>query len=184
MKRVYLIHGWGGKDYSQWFPWLEEALKKKGFEVKSLDLPNEDEPTIEAWVGHLEEEIPPEEIDEQTYFVGHSVGCQTIIRFLEKLHKHKRIAGCVFVAGWFKVINLEPEELELARPWENNEIHFERVLDHCNHFLALFSTNDPHVHLDEAEKFKKQLGAEIIIKKDEEHFVETKEIPEILHFIK
>ena len=184
MKRAYLIHGWGGSSEGGWFDWLKEELAKKGFEVKAFDMPNTFHPKIEEWVGFLEKEISPEEIDEQTYFIGHSIGCQTIIRFLEKLHKHKRIGGCAFVAGWFKLINLNPEELEIAHPWGDNSINFERVLDHCNNFLAIFSNDDFMVHLDEADKFREKLGAKIIVKEDQGHFNETEKIPEILEFVK
>lgn len=180
--KVYLIHGWGGSGEGGWFDWLKQELPKKGFEVESFNMPNSDNPKIEDWVGYLQENI--KDVDERTYFVGHSVGCQTIIRYLENMHKHKKIAGCVFVAGWFNLIDLAPEELEIAHPWINSKIHFDRVLDHCNKFLALFSTNDPYVHLDESEKFKKNLGAKVIIKHNKEHFNEEAEIPEILRFIK
>ena len=185
MKRIYLIHGWGGSDSSEgWFGWLKKEISKKGFEVICFNMPNTFTPRIEEWVGYLEKNIPLNKIDEETYFIGHSVGCQTIIRFLEKLHKTKRVGGCVFVAGWFDLINLEPEEVKIAHPWINSEIHFERVLEHCNKFLALFSTNDPYVHLDEAEKFKDKLGAKIIIKKNLGHFNDVEKIPEILKFVK
>ena len=184
MKRVYVLHGWGFDSSMPWILWLEKELKKKGFEVKSFDMPHTNEPKIEKWVTYLEEQIPPEKIDEHTYFVGHSIGGQTIMRFLEKIHKHKRVGGCVFVAGWFDLINLNREELEIAHPWIHQEIHFDRVLDHCNNFLALFSDDDPYVHLDEAEKFKERLDAKIIIKKREGHFETVEKIPEILNFIK
>ena len=182
MKKVYLIHGWGGSSEGGWFDWLKEELPKKGFEVKAFDMPNTDEPKIEKWVGYLEENI--KDVDEHTFFIGHSIGCQTILRFLEKLHKHKRVGGCVFVAGWFDLINLESEEMEIAHPWVNKDIHFGRILDHCNNFLAIFSDDDPYVHLEEMEKFKKNLGAKIIIKKGKEHFNNVQKIPEILAFVK
>ncbi|MFA5952981.1 MAG: alpha/beta fold hydrolase [Candidatus Pacearchaeota archaeon] len=184
-KTIYLVHGWGGSDSNEgWFGWLKKELPKKGFEVVSFNMPNSDEPKIEEWVGYLEKNISLDDINENTYFVGHSIGCQTIIRLLEKLHKHKKIAGCVFVAGWFDLINLEPEEMEIAHPWINNKIDFERALDHCNNFLAIFSDNDPFVHLDEVKKFKNDLNAKTIIKHHEEHFNLTEKIPEILKFIK
>jgi len=183
MKKVYLIHGWGGQTECEgWFGWLKDELTKKGFEVIAFDMPNSDNPKIEDWVGYLENNVL--NVDEHTYFIGHSIGCQTILRFLEKLHKHKRVAGCVFVAGWFNVINLEPEELKIAHPWMNSGIEFHRVLDHCNHFLCFFSEDDYYVHLDEAEKFKKNLGAKVIFKKKQGHFNETEKIPEILEFVK
>jgi predicted alpha/beta hydrolase family esterase len=185
MKKVYLIHGWGETSKSlPWFNWLTEELTKKGFFVETFDMPDSENPKIENWVGYLEKKISPEKIDNQTYFVGHSIGCQTILRFIEKLHRHKKIAGCVFVAGWFDLINLEPEEMEIAHPWINSEIHFGRILDHCNNFLALFSDNDPYVHLDEVEKFKNNLDAKIIIKNNKNHFENETSIPEILEFIK
>ena len=28
-KRVFIIHGWGGKPDEHWLPWLEEELAKK-----------------------------------------------------------------------------------------------------------------------------------------------------------
>ena len=67
---------------------------------------------------------------------------------------------------------------------ENNSIDFGRVLDHCNNFLAIFSDDDPYVHFDEHEKFEKNLGAKTIVKKNQQHFEETEEIPEILKFLK
>ena len=85
MKKVYLVHGWGGSSEGGWFDWLKLELKSKGYEVKAFDMPNTEEPKIEEWVGYLEANI--KDVDEETYFVGYSIGCQTIIRFLEKLHK-------------------------------------------------------------------------------------------------
>lgn len=185
MKTIYLIHGWGGSDSSEaWFGWLKKEMKKKKFNIISFNMPNTNNPKIEEWVGYLEENINIKEIDEQTYFIGHSLGCQTIMRYLEKLHKHKRIGGCIFIAGFFDLINISPEEIKIAHPWVTSKIDFGRILDHCNKFLAIFSNDDPEVHLDEAEKFKKNLGAKIIVKHNEGHFNNTKEIPEILEFIK
>ena len=183
MKKAYIIHGWSGSSSSEpWFSWLKEELTKKGFNVVIFDMPNTDNPKIEEWVGFLQKKI--KDVDEKTYFIGHSIGCQTIMRFLEKLPKHEKVAGCVFVAGWFDLINQSPEEIKIAHPWTNTKINFLRVLAHCNNNLAIFSDNDPFVHLNQVEKFKKDLESKIIIKHKQEHFNETGKIPEILNFIK
>ncbi|MBI2004533.1 serine hydrolase family protein [Candidatus Pacearchaeota archaeon] len=183
-KKVYLIHRWGGDSESDWYGWVKKELEKKGIPVGVFDMPDSENPKIEKWVKYLEENI--KEVDEQTYFIGHSIGCQTILRYLEKLHKHKRIGGCVLIAPWFNLINLEADELKIAHPWINALIDFSRILEHCNNFLCIFSKDDPYVHLDEIEKFKKNLGAKIIIKEKQGHFTEDdgiKKIPEILEFI-
>ncbi|MEK6840747.1 MAG: alpha/beta fold hydrolase [Nanoarchaeota archaeon] len=182
MKEVYAIHAWGMSSSSEpWFKWLKGEITKKGYKATFFDMPNTDNPKIEEWVGYLKKNI--KDVNEETYFIGHSVGCQTILRYLEKLHKNQKIAGCVFVAPWLNLINLEPEELKIAHPWTNTTIDFSRILEHCNNFLAIFSDNDPYVHLDEVEKFRKNLGAKVIIKKNQGHFDETKKIPEIAEFL-
>jgi len=187
IKRAYLVHGWGGSSEDPWFVWLKKELKKKKFKVYIYDMPDTENPKIENWLDHLRNNINLDEVDEHTYFVGHSIGCQTIMRFLEKLHRHKRVAGCAFVAPWLDLINLSPEEMRIAHPWINTKIDFERILDHTSNFLCLFSSNDPYVHVYEAEKFKDKLGAKVIIKENKGHFDEesgVKRITEILGFLK
>jgi len=186
MAKVYLIHGWGGCDSSEgWFGWLKGKLKKRKIETIGFNMPNTDYPKIEEWVGFLEENV--KDIDEKTYLVGHSIGCQTILRFLEKLPKKTKIGGCIFVAGWF---NLKEETYELeedrkiAEPWIKTPMDFKKIKQHTNHFMAIFSDNDPYVHLDNQKIFKEKLNAKIIIKNNEGHFNETEEIPQIISFIK
>jgi len=182
MKKIYIIHGWGFDSNMPWINWLEYKLKEKGFEVHSLNMPNTQEPKIEEWVKYFEKNI--RDVNENTFFIGHSVGCQTIMRFLEKTHKHIKIGGCIFIAPWLNLMGLEGGELEIAHPWINNKIDFERVLDHTGNFTCIFSTNDPYVSIKEWKKFEVGLGAKIIIKKDEKHFENVKRIPEILNEIK
>jgi len=185
MKKVYVIHGWAGNSEKNWFPWLKKELEKRGVKTIVFDMPNTKYPKIEEWVKHLVENI--KDIDEETYFIGYSVGCQTIIRFMEKLHKHKKIAGCFFIAPWFNLTNLRPKEMEIIRPWINDKIDFSRILDHCDNFVAMFSTNDPYVPISEQKIFKEKLNAKIIHENNQGHFEEEEEpeiLSEILKFLK
>jgi len=166
-----------------WIKWLEKEISnREGWGVKSFDMPNSKHPRIEEWVQYLRDNI--KEIDEETYFVGHSIGCQTIMRFLEKSHKNLKIAGCVFVAPWLDLIGLAEEELEIAHPWISNKIDFDRVLDHVGNIVCIFSSNDSYVSEEEQKKFEDNLHAKIIIKQDMEHFEEVKRIPEILEVLR
>lgn len=182
MTKVYIIHGWGFDSNMPWIKWLEGELEKnKKIQVYALDMPNTEHPKIEEWVNYLKKNVGT--INEETYFVGHSIGCQTIMRFLEKLPKNEHIKGCAFVAPWFELINLKDDEVAIAHPWINSRINFERLDQHTGNFLAIFSDNDPYVSEREVEKFR-EFGAKIIIKRDEGHFDNTKRIQEILEFIK
>ena len=187
MKKVYLIHGWGGSDSSEgWFGWLKQNLKKKGYEVIGFNMPNTDIPVIEEWIGFLKENI--KDIDENTYFIGHSIGCQAALRFIETFNENIKIAGCILVAPWMELdkntIEEEGEEvIEIAKPWMEIPIDFEKIKKHCNRFLAIFSDDDPYVPLNEVDKFKEKLNAQTIVKNNQEHFNQVESIPEILEFV-
>ena len=184
-KRVFIIHQWDGNPDEGWLSWLSDELKKKGFEVIAPQMPNTGEPKIGEWVSFLADLAG--EPDERTFFVGHSIGCQAIMRYLEAIYPQK-VGGAVFVAGWFHLENLEgPEEEAIAKPWIETPINFEKVRNAANNFTVILSDADPYVPLGDKEIFEEKLGAKVIMQKDEGHFTEddnVTEIPEILKLIK
>ena len=107
MKRVFIIHAWGFNPKMNWYLWLKSELEKRYFEVFIPEMPNTDEPKIEEWISHLKKVVG--KIDYDTYFVGHSIWCQTIMRYLER--ENVKVGNVVFVAGWFKLDNLENDSL-------------------------------------------------------------------------
>ncbi len=168
-KRVFIIHGWDGHPDEGWLPWLKEKLQKQGFFVKIPLMPNSEEPKIVDWISHLRKIVA--KVDEQTYFVGHSIGCQTILRYLESLNENDKIGGAVFVAGWLTLNNLETEEEKIiAKPWLETPINFEKIKLHTNKFSAIFSDNDPFIPMENIETFKEKLGAKTIIENKKGHF--------------
>jgi uncharacterized protein len=182
MKQIYLIHGWGGSDSSEgWFGWLKSEYSKDRINVISFNMPSTDTPKIEDWVGFLEKNIKI--LNKDTFFVGHSIGCQTILRYLEKLPTKVKIGGAVFVAGWFHLNELDAEEEKIARPWIETPINFQKIINHTSQFLAIFSDNDPYVPLSDSKIFEEKLKAKILIKDNEEHFNKTEQIKEIIEFI-
>ena len=50
MKRVFIIHGWGGYPEEGWFPWLKDTLKKRKFSVEVPAMPDRDFPKIETFI--------------------------------------------------------------------------------------------------------------------------------------
>src|SRR3989344_3515952 len=99
MKRVFIIHGWEGYPEEAWFPWVKQELEKRRFEVFVPVMPDIlGNPEIERRVNFIKELVGNP--DKDTYFIGHSIGCQSIIRYLQTLPKEVRVGGAVFVAGW------------------------------------------------------------------------------------
>ena len=166
-----MIHGWGGEPNVGWMLWLRKELEKKGFEVIAPQMPNTDYPKIDEWVGFLKQKVG--EPDENTYFVGHSIGCQTVLRYLEKLPENVKVGGALFVAGWFNLtseVYEDEEDAEIAKPWLETPIDCDKILTHTKKFTALFSDKDPYVPVEDSEIFKEKLGAKIIIQHNRGHF--------------
>ncbi len=183
-KKVYLIHGWGGSSNSEgWFSWLRKECEKKKIKIIIPEMPNTNNPKIDGWVGKLNEVVKP---DRETYFVGHSIGCQTILRYVEGLPQGIKVKGVVLVAGFFNLLETayeSEEEREIAKPWLETPIDCEKVKKHTQNFLAIFSDNDECAPVSDSKIFKDKLNAEIVIKNNEGHFNETKKIKEIIDFI-
>ncbi len=162
MKRVFIVHRWAGDPKGDWRSWLRRELEAQGFMVHAPDMPDKEVPVIENWVGHLAEIVG--EPDKDTYFVGHSIGCQTILRYL--LTQNKPVGGAVFVAGWFDLKNLEYGEVGMiAKPWLETPIDPEKIKAILPKSTLLISDNDPY----EAFEFNKQKFAELGTKIVEVH---------------
>lgn len=182
-KRVFIVHGWGGYPEEGWFPWLKEELEARGFEVQVPAMPHPITPTIVEWVSHLAKIVGTP--DGQTYLVGHSIGCPTIIHYLASLSEGSRAGGVVFVAPWFVLKNLETrEEKDIAAPWLTTPVDFEKVKKVTSRFTAIFSDDDPFVsYEDNAPLFRERLGAEIILEHAKGHIngeAGVTELPEAL----
>lgn len=179
-KRIFIIHGWDGNPGNCWFPWLKRELENRGFAVFVPLMPNPGIPEINSWVGHLDNTVGVP--DENTYFVGHSIGCQTILRYVEQLSI--KIGGIICVAGFLNLPYLKTEEeKEIAKPWLEKSIDFEKIKRNTAKIIAIFSDNDPDVSLDDRKIFEEKLGAKTLVEHNKGHFsddVGVKELPSIL----
>ena len=182
-KRVFLIHGWDGRPDNHWFPYLSLELKANGFEVNAPQMPNAAEPKVKEWLSFLKDYVGKPDSD--TYFVGHSLGCITIARYLsefsgkrtpsasgispskegERKREKAKVGGCVFVAGF-------SGRLEIPEIREFYELPFdaEKAKAHCDKFVMLFSDNDSYVPIEKSLEFAKQLGAKTILERGKGHF--------------
>lgn len=182
-KRILIIHRWDGAPDKDWLPWVKNEFKKKSFDVSTPEMPNTEAPKIEEWVNFLAKIAV--KLDENTFLIGHSIGCQAIMRYLEKIYPQK-VGKIIFVAPWFNLNNLEDEESELiAEPWIETPIDLEKIKNSCDDINVLLSDDDPFVPLSDGEIFKEKLGANIVVLENKGHFTEDDvvEFPEILDLL-
>ncbi len=165
--RVFIIHRWGGDPNADWYSWLSNALESKGFEVLVPGMPNPDKPTIGEWVRAISSSVG--KVDENTYFVGHSMGCQAILRFMEKVNS--TAGGLLLVAPWLhlKEAAYESEEdRKIARPWIEEPIDLGKIK--AKEIRVIMATGDPYVPIEDSKIFEEKLGATVNIMPIDTHF--------------
>ncbi len=178
MKTAIIVHGWEGSSTSDWMPWAKDALEQMGVKVIVPDMPNPETPMIGEWVEHLASVAGTP--DKDTYFIGHSIGCQTILRYLETLSAP--VGGAIFVAGWFIVGNLEDAEAEaMAKPWIETPINFKKINTILPRSIVLLGDNDTWVPYEETKKqFEERLHSEVITIPGADHIDHAGPLPELI----
>lgn len=166
MKRAIIVHGFKGKPDTNWKPWLKSELEKEGFQVDVPEMPNTTHPDKSAWVTRLAETVGEIGSDD-IYLVGHSLGCITILKYLESLPDNQKIKACVFVAGFTR---------KFRGYGGGHDSFFESELDFANikarveNLIAIQSDDDASVGFEELKIFGDRLGARTIAVTDMGHF--------------
>lgn len=168
MKRIIIVHGWGGSPEQNWMPLVKKDLEKSGWEVQIPAMPDTNLPKLNLWLPKLAEVIGNP--DNDLYLVGHSLGCITIMRYLETLPENQKIGGVIFFAGFTDDLKI-PE----IKTFFETTINFTDIKQKANKCVAVHSDNDEYVSLKYGEIFKEKLGAEIIVKHLMDHFSDPKD---------
>lgn len=179
MNKIYIVHCWDGTKDDGWYPWLDSKISNENNEVIRFNMPDTEHPKIEEWVAELDKQV--DILDENTYFIGHSIGCQTILRYLEKKNIDK-VGGMLFIAPW---LDLLPEAIEdedsynTAYPWINTKIDFDKIKSITNNINCIFSDDDYFVSLDQKERFESLLNAKTIVVSGKGHISQDDNVFEL-----
>lgn len=139
-------------------------------------MPDTDVPIIKDWVNYLSSNVGTP--DKETYFIGHSIGCQAILRYLETIDSP--VGGAVFVAGWFSLENLEDDDSkEIAKPWITTPIDLKRIKKVLPKSVLIISNNDPYGAFKENKQKFSELASQEVVLSNAGH-IESLEEPAIL----
>jgi predicted alpha/beta hydrolase family esterase len=175
MKRVVIVHCWEGTPEYCWYPWLRDELRPMRIHTFIPQMPETQAPKLDRWLPALQEVIG--EPDEELVLVGHSIGCATIMRYLETLKEGEKIAGVVLVAGFSNDLTIPA-----IKTFFETTFNWEKIKQSAEHVVAIFSDNDPYVPVSESEILNQNLGAELIEVKNGSHFSGSSnctELPEV-----
>ena len=166
MPAVFIFHGLGGHSGENWFPWLKEKLEADGHQVIVPAFPHPDQPDLDEWMKHM---VQYESlINENTIFVGHSLGGAFALRLLE--HRQQSIKAVFLVAT---VSGPIPHRIDpLLTTFTHHPFDWNTIREKAGKFMVLHSDNDPYIPLVQAEHMAQSLGTTVTLIKGGEHLNE------------
>ncbi|MBU1854262.1 MAG: alpha/beta hydrolase, partial [Nanoarchaeota archaeon] len=108
-----------------------------------------------------------EKIDENTVFIGRSIGPPFILRVLELLNKP--VKASFLVAGFCSDIGLK-EFRPVLDTFIDKPFNWNKIRANCQKFIVYHSVDDPIVPLKNGEELAEKLGVKLRVFEDGGHF--------------
>ncbi len=183
MTKVFIFHGAHGNPMRNWFPWLKEELEKMGCEVFTPIFPTPEGQSLGAW---LEAFKPFEQyLDENTTFVGHSLGANFILNLLERLDK--KIKAAFLVSGFVSAVHDPSNKFNIInKSFYDKDFNWNKIKENSGYIYIINSDNDPYVTIELAEEISRPLGVTLTVIEKAGHFNEEsgyKQFPALLDMI-
>jgi predicted alpha/beta hydrolase family esterase len=190
MKKIFIVHGFGGIPNGGWMPWLMQELAKDKTFACVLPMPDSKKPVVSKWIEEIAHAVDNSSEDE-IFLVGHSLGATAILKYLESIEEDKKIPGVVLVSGLISPLDPLNKESNYRKidSFVVPPIDFEKVKNKANKFVILHSVDDPAVPFGQAEKLSKELDCKLVkVEKGGHFFILAEpicyELPELLKILK
>lgn len=165
MKNAFIIHDAYGSSEENWFPWLKKELEELDYEVFVPDFPTPQGQTLENWREVFD--VYKEFINEETIFIGHSLGPLFILDILQKLNM--TVKASFFVSGFLRLLG-NKEFDTINKTFVENNFDWDKISANCKQFIIFHSDNDPYVPIKYANELAETLATVPIIIKGAGHF--------------
>jgi predicted alpha/beta hydrolase family esterase len=181
MKNVIILHGTGNTPEGNWFRWLEQELKQRGYDVWLPQLPDAELPDAEKYNKLLLG--GGFNFNDETILIGHSSGAVSILNLLQELPEGTRLKASFLVGAFKGPLGKENRSVLFPKPFD-----FEKIMARCGKFVFIHSDNDPYCPLDDAKFLAQKLSGELIIKEGQGHFnletgLQYKQFPLLMELI-
>ncbi len=181
--KVFLIHGFEGMPNGGWRPWLMGNLALEGVYACALPMPNPYTPKKEEWVEEIGRvcNAPGENI----FLVGHSLGVNAVLQYMQSLPEGSKIGGAVLVSGPYH--NVDDGYKDQLESFFEPQYDFAKIRSVCGNFAVIHGDNDEVVPFSDAEEFSLALSCDLMPIKNGGHLNGEsgwRELPEALTALK
>jgi hypothetical protein len=163
---IFIIHGTEGYPEENWFPWLKNELEQLGYKVFVPQFPSP--PIIPAKITEWFEVLKDYDqyINNDTIFIGHSLGGIFTLRLLEKFKNPIKAAFFVGTPiGIRPILNYDRDS-----SFSGFDFDWESIRKNAEHFVVFQSDDDPYVSLGNGEQLAKNLNTQLDFVPNAGHF--------------
>ncbi|XP_037050018.1 serine hydrolase RBBP9-like [Bradysia coprophila] len=177
-QRIVIIPGMGCVPVreSNWYSWLQDKLESDEtgrFTVVLEDMPDPHAARESQWLPFIRDTL---KFDEKTILIGHSSGCEAIMRLLEK----DKVRGIILVAACHTDLGDENERASeyYNRPWD-----WDTIRSNAEWIVQLHSPSDKCIPEEEGRFVADKLKSEYMKLERRGHFMGPT-LPEVLKVIR
>ncbi|MFA5966995.1 MAG: alpha/beta fold hydrolase [Patescibacteria group bacterium] len=170
-KVVYILHGLGADSHANWFPWLKQELKNKGYTVAVPDFPCSAMPKLDEWLQVLHSVMGQYG---EGILIGHSLGGLLAVQYLLSGGKAPKV---ILAATPYAKFPLAPE-IDGFFPTVQDLFEIKNLTE----FVIFQSDNDPYLRPDDGAKWVQALGGKLTVLPGQGHLL-SEEFPEICQFL-
>lgn len=166
-KNAFIIHGLEGYPEENWFPWLKKQLEMVGYHTIVPQFPTPQNQSLDNWKAVFENY--KQLLNEDTIFIGHSLGPSFILSILEDINLN--IKGSFLVAPFVRKLGIKEID-NINDTFINKDFDWTKIKKHCNKFFIYSSNNDPYVPIEESKYISNNVNGTFILVENAGHFNE------------
>lgn len=132
-------------------------------------MPDANYPRINDWVAEIGRQVGNPDAD--TFLVGHSMGCQAIIRYLGTINGC--VGGTLLIAAFVSIRDgaiTDANDKAMMEKWVGTPIDWHAAKANSGPSVVVLSDNDPYIDVGNAAIFKEKLGSRTMIIAKAGHF--------------
>ena len=158
-KNILIIHGFESNSREHWFLAAREKFEKEGYKVFVPDMPGTFFPKKDEWVKKIGSFNP----DENWILIGHSLGGNAILRYLEIVNR--KVAKVILMATPF-----EPMKFGAIENFFGDEFDWKKIKSNSGKIIVVNEDLDPVVPLEHGKQLSQCLNCQFIIQPGYTHF--------------
>lgn len=175
--KIILVHGYLANPEENWFPHFKKSLEQiPNVTVEVPAMPDSHSPDFNTWLAHLKSTI--RSVDEYTIFVGHSLGCVTLLNFLDKYFPEQKVKSLYLVSGF-----VERTPLPELSGFVTDKLNYQRLISNAPIRTVISAIDDDIVPYKYSQELAEKMKAEFILLQEGKHFISLDgftEFPELV----